>query len=271
MTGQQFKIKLKNGDRVYGSAVVCPSPHWPGAVQQANLDFVFLDLEHTAWEREKISLMCRLYAALGMVPIVRTPSPDPYEASMTLAGGAVGILAPYIETVEQVQSLVGAVKHHPVKGRKLQQLLADKNEFEPVLKQYTEKGNQNNILLINVESVPALENLEQLITVPGLDGVIIGPHDLSCSMGIPEDYQNPEFKKAVKSIITTCRDNGTAVGIHFSETPQVQIEWVQAGVNIILHSSDISLYGKALQKDLVEIRAACGDDTSNGDGEKMII
>ncbi|KAA3618918.1 MAG: aldolase [Calditrichaeota bacterium] len=271
MTGKELKSTLKNGGRIYGSAIVSPSPHWPGAVGQAGLDFVFLDLEHTAWSRDKLAQMCVVYASLGLPPIVRTPSPDPFEASKALDGGAVGILAPYIETVDQLQALVGAVKYKPLKGEKLQQVLQGKIRLAPAMQKYTASRNENNILLINVESVPAFDNLDALLAVPGLDGIIIGPHDLSCSMGIPEEYQNDEFKQTVNEIIKRARARKIAVGIHFSETAQVQIDWVQLGVNIIMHSSDISIYSRALKNDIAEIRTAFGDEITGKGGPEMII
>ena len=80
MTGKEFKSKLRHGERLYGSAILSSSTHWPRAVKQTGLDFVFLDTEHITLGRETLSNMCLLYAALGLPPIVRIPSPYPYQA-----------------------------------------------------------------------------------------------------------------------------------------------------------------------------------------------
>src|SRR5690606_34562699 len=108
------------------------------------------------------------------------------------------------------------------------------------VKRYLQEYNRGNLCVINIESVKALENLDELLSVPGLDAVFIGPHDLSVSLGLPEDYDHPVFEKAVKMIIEKCRTHNVAVGIHFSETPDRQIQWIEAGVNIVIHSSDIA-------------------------------
>ena len=188
-----------------------------------------------------------------------------------LDGGAVGILAPYIETVDQVKALVGAVKFRPLKGQKLQAILDGKEDMAGPLKGYVEHRNENAILFINIESVPAMDKLQALASVPGLDGIIIGPHDLSCSLGLPENYKHPEFKKAVNYITTVARKAGLAVGIHLSETPDFQIEWAQAGMNIILHSSDIAIFSKALRRDIETIKRALGEGSDSDSMEQDII
>ena len=259
MQGRQFLDHLKGGKRIYGSAIVSASPLWPAVAKQAGLDFVFIDTEHVPQDLTTLAGMCQLYRAMGLPPIVRIHSINPYDACRVLDSGATGILVPYVETVEQVKLMVGATKLRPLKGRRLESILDDPDSMEKVLKEYIEARNVNNILMINIESVPAMENLDDILSVPGLDAVIIGPHDLSCSLGLPEDYQNPTFLAAVEKIISQVRDNGLSVGIHFSEQPEVQIKMAEMGANIILHSSAISLYGKTLKGEISIIRKALRD------------
>ena len=110
MTANELSTLMRSGRRVYGTLIVSTSPKWPEAVKDSGLDFVFIDTEHIPIGRETLSWMCRAYAAIGLPPIVRIPSPDPFEACKVLDGGACGIIAPYVETAEQVRELVGAVK-----------------------------------------------------------------------------------------------------------------------------------------------------------------
>jgi len=271
MNGNQLKTALKNGSRIYGTAILSTSPHWPEVVKQVGLDYVFIDTEHIPLGREALAQMCQVYSAHGIPPIVRIPSPDPFEACKVLDGGASGILAPYIETIDQVKALVGAVKLRPLKGRKLKTILDNRDSVDPVLNTYINSRNENNILLINIESVPALENLNSILGVPGLDGIIIGPHDLSCSMNIPEEYQNPVFEEAVTKIISSARDLDLAVGIHLSEGPELQVQWAKTGANIILHSSDISLFGKALHADINKIRSDLEEQIDKGKYQQKTI
>src|SRR5208282_2021481 len=100
------------------------------------------------------------------------------------------------ETADQIRALAGAVKLRPLKGRRLQEALRDRNSLEPELREYVDNRNADKILIANIESVPAIENLHEICSVPGLDAVLIGPHDLSCSLGVPEQYQHPRFDEA---------------------------------------------------------------------------
>jgi 4-hydroxy-2-oxoheptanedioate aldolase len=254
-----LKQKLNSGKRVYGTAVVSASTLVAEVVRQAELDFVFLDTEHVPLGRETVAGMCALYTALGIAPMVRIPSADPDTARMVLDGGATAILAPYVESPEQVRALAGAVKYRPLKGKKLQQILDGKESVDGKLKYYVDERCREYLLLINIESLPALDQLEGLLSVPGLDGVVIGPHDLSCSMGIPEDYTHPAFEKAVIDIIRACQRKKLGIGIHLSEEYGQQIKWAKKGVNIILHSWDISLLGKILHQEISAIKSALGD------------
>ncbi len=255
-----LKEKLNSGKRIYGTAIVSPSPIWAKVVKQSNLDFVFLDSEHMPLGRETLSNMCTIYSALGISPMVRIPSPDPIYASIALDGGASIILAPYVETVEEVKSLVGAVKFRPLKGKKLQQILDGDEILEEKLKNYIDERCKNNLLFINIESQPAIDNLQALLSVPGLDGVIIGPHDLSCSIGLPEEYTNPVFEKIVTNVIKECNKRNLGIGIHLSEGPEQQIKWAKTGTNIILHSADISLFGKILNTEISTIKKELKDE-----------
>ena len=123
MNGTELGHALRNGRRAYGTLIVSPSPSWPNLVATIGLDFVFIDTEHIPIDRHDLSWMCRTYRAMNIAPVVRIPSPDPYQACTVLDGGACGVVAPYIESAEQVQKLVGAVKLRPIKGRKLNQIL----------------------------------------------------------------------------------------------------------------------------------------------------
>lgn len=259
MNGKQLSETLKTGGRVYGTLVVSTSPHWLKAIEGANLDFVFIDTEHIALQRTTVAWMCQAFAGAVVAPIVRIPAPDPYQAAMMLDGGAAGVVAPYVETPEQVRQLRGAVKLRPLKGRRLEEALRGQ-ALEKELASYLADRNAGNILMLNIESVPAIEALDEILGVEGVDGVLVGPHDLSCSLGIPEQYQHPRFDDAVRTIISKCRGREVGVGVHaFWDDLDQQVEWARAGANVILHSGDILLVQRALREDLSRIRKALGE------------
>jgi 4-hydroxy-2-oxoheptanedioate aldolase len=172
--------------------------------------------------------------------------------------------------VEQVNEMVGAIKYRPLKGKRLQIAMQNPNTLEPELRNYLENYNFGKLCIINIESVPAVENLDALLKVPGLDGVFIGPHDLSVNMGLPEMYDHPGFEKVVEMIIRKCRENNIAVGIHFSESPERQVKWMNEGANIIIHSSDIAIFSQKLASDIQLIRKS-GNDESQISTEKIIV
>ncbi len=260
MNGEDLRTALHNGRRVYGTLVLSSSPKWLKYIRNVGLDFVFFDTEHAAFNRETLSWMCYAYAAMDLAPVVRIPSPDPCDATQVLDGGACGILAPYIETVDQVRALVGAVKLKPVKGRKLEERLLGVAPFEPELERYVEQANRNNVLLINVESCAAIDRLEELVAVPGLDGVVIGPHDLSCSLGIPEQYDHPRFQEAVSHILRTSRRCGIGAGIHFMGDADREVVWARdAGLNLIIHNADLHSFVRTIGLEIRGIKHSLGE------------
>jgi len=256
MTGREIIAALHSGRYVYSTSITSPSPLWPSFVKQIGIDFVFLDTEHIPQDRQTMSAMCQTYSALGIPPVVRVPCNDPYEACKLLDGGAGGIIGPYLETADQARALVGAVKWKPLKGRRLDNFLRDPSTIEPELRKYLEDRNGDKIFIANIESVPAIENLHEICSVPGVDAVLIGSHDLSCSLGIPEKYDHPKFDEAVRKIFRIAREHNVGAGIHCWFGNDAHIRWAQAGGNLVMHSSDLSAFSNTLKAGIAELRKA---------------
>lgn len=271
MNGQQIRTALHDGRFVYATAVVSTSPHWTTVLGGSGIDFVFIDTEHIPIGRETLSWMCRAYAAIGIPPVVRIPCPDPFEATKVLDGGACGIICPYVETADQVRDLVGATRLRPLKGARLQAALEDSASLESELQAYLEQRNASTLLILNIESVPAVENLDNILSVQGVDSVLIGPHDLSCSLGIPEQYEHPKFDEAVRQIFQIARRHGVGAGIHYWEGIDKEIEWSNAGGNLLMHSTDVTLFSQQLRKDIQELRARLGDDRAIDSDDSVIV
>lgn len=270
MTAVELQETLRAGRRVYGTLIVSPSPRWPDTVAGLGLDFVFIDTEHVALDRDQLSWMCQAYRARGLPPLVRIPSPDPFAACMALDGGAAGIVAPYVETVEQVQALRGAVKLRPLKGERLAAALRDPASVEPRLAEYLKTRNRESLLVINIESVPALQRLDELLAVPGVDAVLIGPHDLSCSLGIPEQYDDPRFEAAVRDIFTRARKHGVAAGIHAWVGIERFAAWAEAGLNLVIYKADIIALREVIGGDIGKLRQRLGDAAKSDAGADNI-
>ncbi|MDX1944091.1 MAG: aldolase/citrate lyase family protein [Pirellulaceae bacterium] len=256
MTGREIIAALHAGRQVYSSAMVSTSPLWPNLVKQAGLDFVFVDTEHTPIDRHSLAWICQTYQALGVPPVVRIPCNDPYEATKALDAGAGGIIGPYLETADEARGLVGAVKWRPLKGKKLAAALRDPQSLEAETRDYLTERNADKILIAQIESVAAIENLDEICAVPGVDAVLIGPYDLSCSLGIPEQYTHPKFDEAVRKIFAIARRHHVGAGCHYWLSLDQEIAWSRAGGNLVMHSSDVATFSRTLKTEIASLRQA---------------
>ena len=263
MRGERIRACLHNGTRVYGTHVASlTNPLSAKMLAGVPYDFIFICNEHMPIDRTETSMLCQFYALHGISPIVRISAPDPHEAAMALDAGAQGIVVPYIETVAEVQALVGAVKYRPIKGRFLHELLAGTRQPAPKTVEFLHRFNRDNYLIIGVESVAAYENLDALLAVPGVDGVFMGPHDLTVSMEIPEEYEHPAFLALVTDVVRRARAANLGVGIHYSQaaTPDESfVTLMQEGMNWVLYGADVSLARTEMIKRLANFRAQMGD------------
>lgn len=271
MQGVDLAEALHAGRRVYGTCVTVAAPGWPELIASTGVDFVFIDTEHIPLDRRDVTALCRSFRALGIAPIVRVPMPDPYWACMALDAGAAGVVFPYVETVEQAQALRGAVKLRPLKGAVLHDVLSDLSILPTETADYLSERNRGSLMILNIESQAAIDGLDDLLAVPGVDVLLVGPHDLSINLGIPERYSDTLFQNAIETIIGKARARNVGVGIHWSEAMEQHIAWAQAGANFIVHSSDQTLVRKALGGDLARFKEAMGDGPSaTQDGETVI-
>ncbi|WP_164821471.1 HpcH/HpaI aldolase family protein [Paenibacillus koleovorans] len=260
MKGKQVKESLVRGDRIYGTHMVSlGNPLSAGWTADLELDFVFICTEHIPIDRTEVAAMCQLYASRGISPMVRIPYPDKYWANMAIEGGAEGIVAPYVETVEQVRDLVGAVKYRPIKGKFLQDLLSGARQPGDKLARYMERFNQDLYVIVGIESEEAIANLEALLSVDGVDGVFLGPHDITCSMGIPEEYDHPDFIAVIVDVVKRCRAMNKGVGIHMDLTHDRCKPFFDAGMNFMLNQADTVKMIHTLKGDFKQLRDKYGD------------
>lgn len=241
MRGRELKEKFSRCEYVYGTHVLgLNTPLIPEWMADTGMDFAFICNEHIPLDRSEISNMCKLYAAQGISPMVRIPYPDARLATIAVEGGAEGIVIPYVETVEEIQAVSAALRYRPIKGAFLKDILSGNKEPGEKLSQYMRELNQDLYLVIGIESVPAMEHLEELISVEGVSAVFLGPHDISCSLGIPCEYENPIFIDALVDVIRRCRKAGMSVGAHIDYTLPCYQPCLEAGLNFILNASDVT-------------------------------
>jgi 4-hydroxy-2-oxoheptanedioate aldolase len=254
---------------VYGTLITSASPKMFDLSISLGLDYVFFCTEHIFYNPDNLGWMCRAYKAAGINPVVRILEPNPFLATQALDAGAGAILVPYVENIEDVYDLVGAVKYRPLKGDKLKKILHGDEKPSAELQAYLKNYNKNYTLLLNIESPTGVKNMEQFFSIqsvdgPGIDGIVIGPHDLSVSYEMPEKYRSKEYLDLSCEIIKKARAYGVAAGCHSGSrgSLDVQMEWAKAGANIIMHSADIFLFADKLQDDMNCIREVKGENVN---------
>ena len=271
LDGKELIEALHSGKRIYGTLIMSTSPKWVEVMRDLDIDVVFIDTEHIPMDWDKLGWMCHTFRGLGMAPIVRIPQPDPFEACRVLDMGGVGVVAAYMETAEQVNQLRSALKLRPFKGKKLEDILAGKVKLEGEVADFVANKNDGQVLLVNIESVAAVEALDEILAVPGVDGLMVGPSDLSCSLGVPRQFDHPLFAEAMQTIIDKARAKNVGVGCHNLPRVDQEIRWGKAGLNMILRRADMTLFRRALDEDLGEIREALGDKPVEKKGREVTL
>ena len=268
MNGAELKDRVQNGGIVYGTMIsMGRNPRWGSAFSNFGIDYAIIDTEHSPRGRTDVADFIAAFSFSGVVPIVRIPIPDSHYVTMALDAGAQGILAPYCETVEEAKEVVGAAKWRPLKGELLRKAV-DSGEFpSQATKEYLEARNRNNVCIVGIESVPAIENLENILKVEGIDAIFVGPNDLSITLGIPDQYDHPDYEAALREIISKCQAAGVPTLMHHQTVP-LTIKWLQEGARFVLYSSDARSMHNAYRDEFGAIKAA-GAELGGGMAEDV--
>jgi 4-hydroxy-2-oxoheptanedioate aldolase len=255
MNGEELKQKVAAGGIVYGTMLsMSRNPRWATPMSAFGLDYVVIDTEHSPRGRDDVADFLAAFNSTGVVPIVRVPIPDSHYVTMALDAGAHGVLAPYCETVEEVTEVVGAAKWRPLKGALVKKLMETGEFPSEASKTYLENRNRNSVCIIGIESVPAIENLENILAVSGIDAIFVGPNDLSISVGVPDQYDHPDYEDALRRIISTCRAHGTPVLCHHQTIALTQ-KWLREGARFVLYSSDARTMHNGFREEFAAIKA----------------
>ena len=254
MAGADLREKLQNGNVVYGTMLfVARNPRWARFIAGLNLDYVIIDNEHAAYSRGEVADLIAALNTTDMTPIVRIPFPSIHQVTMALDAGAHGILVPYCETVAEVQEVVAAAKWRPLKGAFLKRAIEAGELPSQTSKEYLQQNNRNSFVMIGIESVPAIENLEAIVQVEGIDVIFIGPHDLTVSMGIPTQVDHPDYEEKLRYVIRTCAAQNIPVAIHLNSVEDVT-KWINEGARFVLYMSDARAMIEGFRKDFGAIR-----------------
>ena len=255
MNGAELKAKMKQDGYIYGTHIVgLSSPVTASWIAGTGMDFVFICQEHIPLTREETSNMCQLFSSYGVSPMVRIPYPDKNLATIAVEGGAQGIVVPYVEELSQVEDIINALKYRPIKGKYLEDILAGETPVPKKLADYMAQLNKDLYVVAGIESLPAIENLDSFLECEDVYAIFLGPHDITCSMGIPCEYENPEFVNLVCDVIRRCRKAGKPVGVHCDYGIERTQPFLEAGANFILDNSDVTKAIPSLKADFEMIK-----------------
>ena len=268
MNGQELKAKTRAGGVVYGTMLsAARNPRWATTVAGLGLDYVIVDSEHAPRGRTEIADLLAGLNSVDIVPIVRVPVPSSHYITMALDAGAQGILAPYCETVDEVREVVGATKWRPLKGELVRRVV-EQGEFpSDASREYLERRNRNSVCIVGIESVPAMEALDDIVAIEGVDAIFVGPNDLSISLGVPDQYDHPEYEAALRTIIATCQARNVPVLIHH-QTTELSQKWLREGARFVLHCTETRAVHNAFRADFAAIRAV-GEEVGGGEAEDV--
>lgn len=202
MAGIDLRNKLEDGGLVYGTMLsLSRNPRWARAIGQLNFDYVIIDNEHSAYSRGEVADFIAAINTTGTTTIVRVPIPLSHYVTMALDAGAHGVLVPYCETVAEVKEVIAAARWRPLKGALVDRAMETGEFPSETSKAYLQERNRNTVVMIGIESVPAAENLDEILKIDGIDAIFVGPNDMSITMGIPDQYDHPDFEMKFKKII----------------------------------------------------------------------
>jgi len=212
---------------------------------KAGLDWCYLDAEHGPFDFGMLQDLCRASIAAGMAPIVRVADVQYHLIARSLDCGAMGILLPRVESPEVLASAASWTFFPPI-GIRGYGFTQHNVDYEPVtIPQIIQHTNDNTMLVFQIETQAALDCREELISVPGVDAVMVGPADLSISLGIPGQFEHPKLIDAIDKIIETCQRRRVAPGIHIRSL-QLAKFWRDRGMRFLSTGGDaLFLFDKA--------------------------
>ena len=239
------KRALAEGRAVLGTMVAeIRQPTIMQLLVNGGFDFAIIDNEHGPFNIETIADLSRTAVALGITPIVRVPDiAYPYIAQ-ALDGGAQGIMAPRIYTAAQTKQVVDTVKYPPF-GQRGSAMNRGQTTFRGGnVIEMMEEANQESLVIIQIETGEALESIDEIVSVPGVDVAFIGPNDLSIALGVPGQTTSSVLVDAVERVMDACVRHGVTPAIQMNDM-KLAIHWAEQGFRMLSYSAETSLLTSA--------------------------
>ncbi len=255
MLGRQIKEKLRNGETVFGTVLICAMhPMIVEYLPKEGLDFVMVYVEHNALDLADFLPLQYALRSKGIACIARTHGHDPDDITRICDVFPDGVCVPYVEDPRELRMLAAAAKYRPLRGAARQRLVETGEWPSAASRAYIEQFCADTLFLPMIESPTAVRNLDEICKVPGVDAVFVGPQDMTVAMGIPEERDHERFIEVVGQVIEIAGRHGIAAGAHFARLEQAQ-RLVRQGGRFVLYSVDMVMVRDVLTRDLAVLRA----------------
>jgi len=257
MVSDRLRNKVNLKTLTLGSWITLGHPAIAEIMASAGFDWLVVDLEHSVIDLEVAGDLIRTIDLCGAAPLVRLTSNDQNQIKRVMDAGAHGIIVPMVNTPEEALRAVAATRYAPVGSRGVG--LARAQGYGANFQNYLKWQSEGPVIIVQIEHKDAVDQLEAILKVPGVDGFIVGPYDLSCSMGIAGQFEQAEFVHTIKRIHEIGQQVGSLVGMHIVEPDLQQLEQMaRDGYNFIAYSVDIRLLDIGARQGIARIKEIQG-------------
>lgn len=250
-----LKDKLARREVTIGSWMSLGVPAVAEIMAAAGFEWLVVDLEHTAITVREAEDLVRVVDLMGLAPLVRLSANDPVQIKRVLDGGARGIVVPQVETAGQARAAVEASRYPPEGSRGVG--LARAQAYGPGFERYVRRTVDQLVVIAQIEHHRAIENLPEILAVPGIDATIVGPYDLSASVDRAGDFAHPTVQALLGRYEEVSRQAGKAMGYHVVEPDARSVlRKIEAGYSFVAFSTDFLFLGDACREGLAKLQSA---------------
>jgi 2-keto-3-deoxy-L-rhamnonate aldolase RhmA len=255
MQKNTVKEMLKAGKTVYGTSLEdCLGSEMPVILAKAGLDFFFVDTEHSPASYSEFQALVRTSHYAGIVPLLRVTQNRPELISRALDNGAMGVIVPRVKSLEDAREALDIMKFPPEGHRGFGLRTINTDVMQGPAAEEIAACNRETLAVLMVETTTALEQVEEIAKLPGLDVLFIGPYDLSLALGIIEQFDNPIFLNAVDRVVSACKVAGIATGLQTGSMPLLR-EARRRGVRFLMYNSDVGILLSGYRQAMSEAKA----------------
>ncbi|MGA2121561.1 MAG: aldolase/citrate lyase family protein [Methanoregula sp.] len=243
---------MKKNALTIGSWLQLNSPSAAEIMSQSGFEWLTVDMEHSVTSLETMQHLLQIIEGHNIVPLVRVGENNPDLIKRVMDAGAYGIIVPMINSADDAKKAVNAVKYPPQGTRGVG--IARAQGYGRNFEEYASVINRESVVIVQIEHINAVNNLEEIISVDGVDGCFIGPYDLSGSLGIPGNLTHIDVLAAVSEVERICRERKMPLGIHVVD-PDISLmnKYIQAGYTLLAFSSDMLLLEKICREKMAAL------------------